>query len=705
MARFAGHADWDTGQLARIRSVLAVVVMLVLTEAVYLRPETLRGASSLMGSDYEMLHRWRLAFARQGLFGAGHTLPGWNPHEVLGAPFAANLQSFPWIPTRLVLLLFDPSVAYAVGIAMAAALAALFTYLYCKRAGLTQIGAAAAGWTFACAGYFSSRVMAGHLPLLEAYPALPLLLWMVDRALAPERAGRQRFDLAALALCCTCVVSAGHPQVPAYALGSALLYVVWRGRGASMVRRVRVAGAMVLGVGMAMAVWWPMLKLIGRSTRVLHLAAPDNDVVMPYSRLLALIVPGIHGWADPVDLADKQPFTGFPNASYFWDTASYIGILPLVAIAGLLIWCVVKKRKPEWRFRFLIWLGAGALVCSLPLATPFLHLLPGIFLRSPARMLYMSTFAAAVALGVGVDVARRLRFGTAVVAVLLVLHFADLCRFDHWFIQTYPRDDGTLEFQTILDREVGTGRIAEQREDMVFSDGSRYDDAGGFDSIFLARFNRGYVALAGEPPDTNEQVFDASALPVKGLEALGVRFVITGDERSDLQLAGTDDDTKLYRVSNPAPRADFFAAGRAEFASEQEIPALFSAGSWNRLLLEPEARRYVAAGQNADGVAHVDYSRPSSDVIDVAANSASPGFVHVLESFDPGWTATVDGRAAPVLPANGFEMAVPVGSGNHVVRLRYETPGRMTGVWLSLACLVMLAGLIVSVVPTLARRD
>src|SRR5665213_2943062 len=114
----------------RLRSAFAVIAMLGLTEAVYMRPELLTGASSLMGSDYEMLHRWRLAFARQGLFGIRHTLPAWNPHEVLGTPFAANLQSFPWIPTRLVLLLLDPSVAYAAGVAMAAALAAIFTYLY-----------------------------------------------------------------------------------------------------------------------------------------------------------------------------------------------------------------------------------------------------------------------------------------------------------------------------------------------------------------------------------------------------------------------------------------------------------------------------------------------------------------------------------------------------------------------------------------------
>ena len=84
-------------------------------------------------------------------------------------------------------------------------------------------------------------------------------------------------------------------------------------------------------------------------------------------------------------------------------------------------------------------------------------------------------------------------------------------------------------------------------------------------------------------------------------------------------------------------------------------------------------------------------------MIDVAVNNAAPGFLQVVESFDPGWGATVDGQAAPVLPANGFEMAVPMGSGSHAVMLRYETPGRMTGVWLSLASLLGLAGLIVSV--------
>jgi hypothetical protein len=665
-----------------------VAALLLLTEAFYLRPGILRGTETLDGSDYGELHIRRIRFARDALFGARHTLPGWYPHEVLGSPFTANLQSFPWIPTRLLLLLLDPAVAYAVAIAIAAALSAIFTFLYCRRAGLTRLGAVAAGGTFACAGYFASRVLAGHLPLLEAYPALPLLLWLVDRALAP---GPRRFDLAVLALGTACVVVAGHPQLPAYSAASALLYAVWRGR-----KKVRVLGAIILGAGLALAAWWPMLLLIGRSTRVLRLAAPDNDVSMPYSRLLALVMPGIHGWAQPVDLADTHPFTGFPNRAYFWDTASYIGILPLVAITALLIGCIVRRRIPDSRWLFLSCLGAAAFVCSLPFASPLLHLLPGTILRSPARLLYISTFCAAVALGAGVDAVRRARWPVFAVVLILSLHFADLWGFDHWFIQTIPRDGDPPAFQTILDRETGDGRIAEERYYEILSNGDLHDDAGGFDSIFLARFYRGLLALSGAPPDLNRQWFDASELPLKALQATGVRFVITTKTRPDLELAATEEDSSLYRVPNPSPRTDFFAADRAEFAEDRQIPQLFASDPRNRLLLPPNAKKYAPTVGSDTTDNSVAYSRPSSDEIVLRIANRAPGFAHVLEAYDPGWTATVDTAAAPVLPANGFAMAVPVPAGSHTVRLRYRTPGRATGAVLSLLSLALLAAVIAS---------
>ena len=684
-----------------------MLALLALTEVFCLRPGILPGASALVGRDYDELHIRRIMFAKQALFGIRHTLPAWYPREFFGSPFAANLQSFPWIPTRLFLFLFDPSVAYAPGIAMAAALAAIFTWLYCRRAGLSRAGAVAAGWTFACAGFFSSRVLAGHLPLLEAYPSLPLLLWLADRALAPERARRHRFDLAVLALCTTCVVAAGHPQLPAYSVAAALLYTAWRGRGWL---RARVAAATILGAGLALAVWWPMLLLIGRSTRVLHLSPTGNDVVMPYRRLLAIILPGIDGWPEPVELANKNPFRGYSTDAYFWDTASYVGILPLAAMVALLIGCIVRKRMPDWRGSFLACLGAGAFLCSLPLADPLLHLLPGTLLRSPARLLYLSTFCAAVALGAGVDAVRRARWprgaaaGNGLLAVCLLLHLADLGGFSRRFMQTTPRQKN-IEFMAILDRELHDGRIAEERDDQILWYEDRYDDAGGFDSILLARFYRGFLALTGAPPGLNRELIDASELPVKVLEATGVRFVITTvvtRTRTDLPFIGSTGDAKLYRVPNPAPRASFFAGAQTEFAAEEQIPELFAADPRNRLVLSLDARKYAPGmGDRATNrpVAHqavIAYLRPSSDEIRLQTASDQPGFAQVLEAYDRGWTATVDGAGAPLLPANAFAMAVPVPAGSHTVRLRYDTPGRTMGEGLSLLSLGLLALLITS---------
>src|SRR5580693_4735628 len=122
---------------ARYWSAFAVASLLAITGMFYLRPAILLGTGTLDGSDFGELHIRRIRFAREALFGVRHSLPAWYPHEVLGSPFAANLQSFPWIPTRLLLLLFDPALAYAAAIATAAALSAIFTYLYCTRAGLT----------------------------------------------------------------------------------------------------------------------------------------------------------------------------------------------------------------------------------------------------------------------------------------------------------------------------------------------------------------------------------------------------------------------------------------------------------------------------------------------------------------------------------------------------------------------------------------
>ncbi len=603
---------------------LALALMLLATEAMYLPLSVLRGTSTLYGWDYMMLHARRLAFARDALF-SGHQLPGWYPREMLGTPFSANLQNFPWIPTHWPLLLFDPYKAYAVGIAIAAGLAALFTYLFCRRAGLSPIGAAAAGWTFACAGTFASSVMVGHLVNLEGYPALPLLLWLADRA---ADAHARRRDVIALAIGTACVVLAGHPQLPAYAVATALLYVIWRGRP-------KLAAAIALGIGATLAAWWPMLLLIRRSSRALPLAPAANDIVLPYHRLLGLVAPGIDGWPAGVDPSAQhcsaviRPTSGTRSptpASCRWCSA-----------AILVVMCLARRRLPATRWLFLAMVGIVALIAALPLLDPLRHAIPVTLLRSPARLLYLCTFSLAAALGVATDyVLRSPRFGWAIVFAGLAFHAWDLGHISRVFITPGPLEPLDVpEFSSAQ----GSGRIAVSRIlDLKLS--QDHDDAGGFDAIFLADTYEALLALTGAPPRSNEEVLDASTWPPRALEAAGVEFVVPWGARKDLELAKSAAGLQMYRVAHPAAR---------------------------------------------------NYLRPNSDVIEAHSSLPQPGVVHILEAYDPGWTATIDGSPAPVHKTDPLGMDVPASAGDHLVRLVYSTPGRSIGLLLSLASIGLFA--------------
>src|SRR4051812_48940301 len=178
--------------------------MLLGVLAVYLPVVALWQGKIISGGDFAYLHVRRMAFAREQLFHnpAGTHLPAWYPRELLGTPFWSNVQNFPFLPTRLlVLLTLEPQYTYTFAIVIAALLTATFTYTYARRIGLGAVAGAGAGWTFACCGFFAGRIPAGHMPLLEAMPALPLLLWLIEVCLqSPPKDRRIGWKLVALGL-------------------------------------------------------------------------------------------------------------------------------------------------------------------------------------------------------------------------------------------------------------------------------------------------------------------------------------------------------------------------------------------------------------------------------------------------------------------------------------------------------------------------
>jgi len=83
----------------------------------------------------------------------------------------------------------------------------------------------------------------------------------------------------------------------------------------------------------------------------------------------------------------------------------------------------------------------------------------------------------------------------------------------------------------------------------------------------------------------------------------------------------------------------------------------------------------------APGTATYREVRPED--IRVTVEATAPSIVVVRNAWDRGWSATVDGRPAPVLRADYLLQGIPVTEGRHEIRLTYREPSIGRGLLLS----------------------
>lgn len=137
-----------------------------------------------------------------------------------------------------------------------------------------------------------------------------------------------------------------------------------------------------------------------------------------------------------------------------------------------------------------------------------------------------------------------------------------------------------------------------------------------------------------------------------------------------------------YRVPDPLPRAYAVGGVRAVASDEEGVVLLGDAG------FEPRAEVALAAASPrlapADFVQRVAVVARRADVVELDVELSHPGHVVLLEAWDPGWRAEVDGAPAPVLRANGIFRAVAVAAGRHRVTMRYRPRAATVGLAVSL---------------------
>ena len=156
---------------------------------------------------------------------------------------------------------------------------------------------------------------------------------------------------------------------------------------------------------------------------------------------------------------------------------------------------------------------------------------------------------------------------------------------------------------------------------------------------------------------------------------------------------------RVYKTRDAAQRVAWFPAQTARYLSAGALARALrdpTVDPADTLLLPDSARatRPVDAQMQSDhAAASPTYRRASSDRFEIAIDSATCGWVRVIESYDEGWQATLDGRSTRIFPADGLAMAVLAPSGKHELVLEFFTPGQRTGVAISAIGAVLIVAL------------
>jgi hypothetical protein len=343
--------------------------------------------------------------------------PLWNPYILAGAPFLADAQGSMLYPLDLLLYPLQLPEAFAWYMVMHISLAGLGMYALGRVLGMRRPSALLAGVAYMFGGALITTATFPQIVGVAAW--LPMLLAIAERTIQHaelprlgQRAGLLWFGgVLAVAM----QFLAGHPEVSAYALITAMAYSA--ARLVVVARRVdpkrvllaaiHLLSMLVLGTLMASAQLLPTLEAVANNARLGARTAGDlAAVAWPLPQLWTILLPDLFGnpthrqwldiWSFTWRSSDQPIFWGTKN---YVEAGQYLGVLTLLLAA---LGVVRGRRRPALIF------GALALVTLLlVLGSPLylvLEALPGFSqLRSPFRWVFSVIVSACVLAGLGFD--------------------------------------------------------------------------------------------------------------------------------------------------------------------------------------------------------------------------------------------------------------------------------------------------------------
>ncbi len=168
-------------------------------------------------------------------------------------------------------------------------------------------------------------------------------------------------------------------------------------------------------------------------------------------------------------------------------------------------------------------------------------------------------------------------------------------------------------------------------------------------------------------------------------------------------MVASEDGYRLLELDGAEPRVSVVPNWRVVDDGSLALEAVLRRGfdPAASALVEGDPRIDPVPG-TAPGAATYHEVRPEDVRIDAFANG--PSLVLVRNTWERGWSATVDGHPAPLVRADVFLQAVPVPAGHHVVRLVYREPAIAEGLLGSAAAWLAFAGVLAAAAIVARRR-
>lgn len=321
--------------------------------------------------------------------------PLWNPYNGAGMPFMAVMHPGFLTPFNLLFLLLPSYFAWGIYIIIQPIIIGFFTYLYCRKIGLSFVSSIFSTVSFILSGFVITRLIFGEY--IYTFSMLPFILYLLESFIV----NHNTWKVFLLPFCIFFLFISGQPQIIFYILIFSVLYFVYRiynykkAKKTAVKQIIFIVFMYTIGIGLGAIQIIPTLELFTNAAIGLNSSKFIFDrFLLPISHLITIIIPNYFG---------NQATYNYWGAGDYVETIASIGTVPFF-FASVGIFCKNTFNK-DFKIFYLCSVIATILLSINWFGSRFVYSLPVPILSTgnPARIFSLTTFSLAILAGYGFE--------------------------------------------------------------------------------------------------------------------------------------------------------------------------------------------------------------------------------------------------------------------------------------------------------------